>query len=63
MTRLHDNLDKLLAHSAESLDINLDTYQLIEAIYGGVAEFLAKFWDLDDVEGVVYPRGRCRWAP
>ncbi len=57
MTRRNDNLDKVLAHSAESLDINLDTYQLIEAIYGGVAEFLAQFWDLDDVEGVVYPQG------
>jgi hypothetical protein len=53
----HDNVDKLLQHTAESLDIDVATYRLIEEIYGGVAEFLAQFWDLDDVEGVVYPQG------
>lgn len=57
MTRSHDNLDKLLAHSAESLDIDLATYRLILDIYGSVADFLAQFWDLDDIDGVVYPQG------
>ena len=52
-----DNVDKLLQHTAESLDVDVVTYRLIEAIYGGASEFLAQFWDLDDVHGVVYPQG------
>ena len=52
-----DNIDKLLQHTAESLDIDVATYRLIEAIYGGASEFLAQFWDLDAVDGVVYPQG------
>jgi hypothetical protein len=53
----YDNVDKLLQHTAESLDVDVATYRLIEAIYGGASEFLARFWDLDDVHGVVYPQG------
>lgn len=52
-----DNVDKLLQHTAESLDVDVATYRLIEAIYGGGSEFLAQFWDLDDVHGVVYAQG------
>jgi hypothetical protein len=51
------NVDKLLLHTAESLDIDAATYRQIEAIYRSAAEFLAQFWDLDDVDGVVYPQG------
>jgi hypothetical protein len=50
-------VDKLLQHAAESLDIDVATYRLIKAIYGGASEFLAQFWDLDPIDGVVYPQG------
>lgn len=53
----HGNVDKLLQHTAESMDIDVPTYRLIDGMYGSVARFLARFWDLDEVDGVVYPQG------
>lgn len=53
----HEDIDKLLLGGAESLDITVDTYRRIERMYNGAAGFLADFWGVDSIDGIVYPQG------
>jgi hypothetical protein len=56
----HDQLDKLLRTSIESLDISDEEYRLAVSRYEAVGRFLAEYWSDSPAGCEVYPQGSMR---